>query len=75
MKYVVETKKCFLYYKVDTDKNEEKWEIKGFSDSNYAGDKESRISVTGYCIYVNGCHVSWESKGQRSMTLSSTEAE
>ena len=63
LKYVVKTNNRFLCYKVDIDNNEEKWEIKSFSDSNYAGYKDSTISVTGCCIYVNGCLVSRKSKG------------
>ena len=45
------------------------------SDSNYAGDKDTRRSVTGYAIYLNGCLIAWKSKSQRSLTLSSLEAE
>ena len=45
------------------------------SDSDYAGDKDNCLSVTGYCIYVNGCLVSWKSRAQSIHTLSSTEAE
>ena len=44
-------------------------------DCNNAGDKDNRLNVTGYCIYVNGCLVSWKSRAQRSQTLSSAEAE
>ena len=44
-------------------------------DSYYAGDKDNRFSVTGYCIYLNGCLVSFKSRAQRSQRLSSTEAE
>ena len=45
------------------------------SDSDWAGDKDTRISVTGYCIRVQGCLVSYKSKGQKSVSLSSSEAE
>ena len=57
------------------ENNGEKWEFKCMCDSDYAGDKDNRLSVTGYCIYVNGCLISWKSRAQRSHTLSSTEAE
>ena len=75
MKYVTSTENRSLRYKVDLHDNDQKWEIKGFSDSDYAGDKDTRISVTGYCVYVSNCLVSWKSRGQKSVTLSSTEAE
>ena len=46
-----------------------------FSDSDYATDPETRISVSGFVLYVCGVPVSWASRGQKSVTLSSTEAE
>ena len=36
---------------------------------------ETRRSVTGFVIYLRGVPVSWKSRGQKSVTLSSTEAE
>ena len=51
------------------------WQIVAFCDSDFAGDKDTRISVTGFCIYIGKCLVSWRSRGQKSVTLSSTEAE
>jgi len=50
-------------------------DLKAFSDSDWAGSKDDRRSITGYCIYLNGCLVSWKSRGQKHVTLSSTEAE
>jgi hypothetical protein len=49
--------------------------LKAFSDSDYAVDKETRRSVTGYAICFDGSPVSWRSKGQKTVTLSTTEAE
>ena len=51
------------------------WDIMVYTDSDYAGDRDTRVSVTGYIMYVRGVPVCWKSKGQRSVTLSSTEAE
>jgi hypothetical protein len=73
-KYVVDTKNRALYMKPDKY-NCEKVIIKGVSDSDYAGDKDMRRSVSGYLVYVNGVLISWKSRGQKSVTLSSTEAE
>ena len=50
-------------------------EVVLFSDSDWAGDKETRMSVTGYCVFLQGCPITWKSKGQTSVTLSSSEAE
>ena len=47
----------------------------GFSDSDYATDPETRISISGFILYFMGVPISWRSKGQKSVTLSSTEAE
>jgi hypothetical protein len=49
--------------------------IVGRVDSDFATNKETRKSTTGYLVTVGGCLVSWSSKAQPSVTLSSTEAE
>jgi hypothetical protein len=46
-----------------------------YVDSNFATNKDNRKSVTGFIVTVGGCIVSWSSKTQPSVTLSSTEAE
>ena len=56
-------------------KKQVKWEIKAYSDSDFAGDADTRRSVSGYVVYLMGCPIAWRSKGQKSVTLSSTEAE
>jgi len=54
---------------------DEEWELTVYSDSDWAGDKDTRLSVTGYCILLQGVVISWKSKGQKSVALSSSEAE
>jgi len=49
--------------------------IVAYSDSDHAGDLDTRRSTTGFIIYVNGNPVSWTSKRQTSVALSSAEAE
>ena len=46
-----------------------------YTDSDYAGDKSTRISVTGYILFFMGVPIIWKSKSQKSITLSSSEAE
>jgi hypothetical protein len=47
-----------------------------YSDSNWAGDADTRVSVTRYIIYVMECAVScWKSKAQKSVSLSSSEVD
>ena len=44
-------------------------------DSDFASDKEVRISIFGYIIYFCGIPIAWRSKGMKSVVLSTTEAE
>lgn len=55
--------------------NGENLSIEGYSDSDWAGDKESRRSTSGFIFMLNGGPVSWCSKRQATVALSSTEAE
>jgi hypothetical protein len=47
----------------------------GFSDADWAGDPNTRRSVSGYCYIFCGATISWASKKQPTIALSSTEAE
>jgi hypothetical protein len=38
------------------------WDLVCFSDSDYAGDPDSRQRVSGFILYVKGVPVSWRSK-------------
>ena len=74
IKYVLDTKHYGLRFcPIETEDDE--WRIIAFSDSDYAGDKETRISVSGFVIFVCGVPICWRSKAQRGVTLSSSEAE
>ena len=41
------------------------WNIVGFSDSDFGGDKETRISVAGFIIYLMGSRLAGEAKVRR----------
>lgn len=50
-------------------------EIVAFSDADYAGDLATRRSTSGYIMMSCGGPVSWQSKRQPTVALSTTEAE
>ena len=49
--------------------------LQGYVDADMSGDKDSRRSTTGYVFIVGGTAVSWISKLQRVVALSTTKAE
>ena len=51
------------------------FDLVGFSDSDYAGCKVDRKSTSGGCQFLGRSLVSWSSKKQNSVALSTTEAE
>ena len=50
-------------------------EILGYSDSDWAGDIDTRRSTTGYVFVLGGAAISWKSRRQATVARSSTEAE
>jgi hypothetical protein len=76
IKYVFDTKKFALrIHPVVDHSSKQMFYLEGISDSEFAGDKDTRASVYGYIMYFCGAPVSWKSKSGKSVTLSSTEAE
>jgi hypothetical protein len=53
----------------------EDWTIAGYSDADWAGDLATRKSRTGYIFLFGGGSVSWQSRLQDIVTLSTAEAE
>jgi hypothetical protein len=49
--------------------------LQGYVDSDMAGDKYSRRSTTGYVFTIGGTIISWISKLQKVVALSTTEVE
>nr|GEU78655.1 ribonuclease H-like domain-containing protein [Tanacetum cinerariifolium] len=56
-------------------KRQSGFDIKAFLDSDWAKCPVTRRSVSGYCVFVNGCLISWKSKKQVTLSKSSAEAE
>ena len=49
--------------------------LMGYTDADMAGDVDSRKSTSGYLITFAGGAVSWQSRLQKCVALSTTEAE
>ena len=49
--------------------------LHGYADADWAGDATTRKSTSGYMFSLAGATVSWKSKRQTVVALSSTEAE
>ena len=49
--------------------------LSAYADADYAADREKRRSRTGFVIYLNGAPISWRSKLQSVVALSTAESE
>ncbi|KAL6490090.1 hypothetical protein MHYP_G00004350 [Metynnis hypsauchen] len=58
-------------------KCEKSLQLEGYSDADWAADKNNRRSTTGYCFSLTetGAVISWKSRKQPTVALSSCEAE
>lgn len=68
IRYLIRTKDMSIVYDNNT-------ELVGYSDSDFAGDLDSRKSTTGYLFLMNGGPVTWTSRKQSTVALSTTESE
>ena len=50
-------------------------ELHGYVDANWGDNKDTRRSTSGYVFFLNGGPVSWCSKMQKTIALSTVEAE
>ncbi|XP_020410453.1 uncharacterized protein LOC109946580 [Prunus persica] len=50
-------------------------DLAGYSDADWAGNIDDRKSTTGNCFYIGNNLVSWFSKKQNCVSLSTAEAE
>ena len=70
LRYVKSTLGYGLLYKKGGD-----CKLAGFCDADYAGDYDTRHSTTGYVFILGSGAISWCSKRQPIVSLSTTEAE
>ena len=69
LRYLVLTPTLGLWYPKGST-----FELIGYSDSDWAGDKVDRKSTSGACQFIGRSLVSWSSKKQNSTALSTAEA-
>ena len=50
-------------------------EVHGYTDSDFSGDQDEKKSTAGYIFMIEGAPISWSSKKQSIVALSSCEAE
>lgn len=74
MRYLSGTPMLGLHYG-NNSSNERDVVITAYCDADWGGDKADRKSTTGYCVYVNNNLISWNTKKQPTVALSSAEAE
>ena len=70
LRYLNHTQNVGLWYSKGA-----KFELVGYSDSDYAGCKVERKNTSGTCQLLGRSLVSWSSKMQNSVALSTVEAE
>jgi len=70
LRYLNGTRDLGLLYNKDSSK-----ECIGYSDADWAGDLDDRKSTSGYIFQMGGAAISWRSKKQTCVALSTAEAE
>ena len=69
-RYQKRTTNLGLLYKKSSD-----YKLVGFCDADYVGDRIERKSTSGNCQFLDNNLISWASKRQATIALSTTEAE
>ena len=74
LRYLKSSPELGILYAADEDPTSP-LSLFGWTDSDWAGDVDTRRSTTGYCFTLGSGAISWSSKKQPTVALSSTEAE
>jgi hypothetical protein len=69
-RYLVHTPNYGLWYPKGSS-----FSLSGYTDSDWAGDKDDRKSTSGACQFLGRSLVCWSSKKQNCISLSTAEAE
>ncbi|XP_075499100.1 uncharacterized protein LOC142537473 [Primulina tabacum] len=70
LRYIAGTIELGLWYTHETNSN-----LVGFSDADWAGDLDDRKSTSGGCFYLGNNLISWHSRKQNCVSLSTAELE
>ncbi|KAI0998485.1 hypothetical protein K3495_g9711 [Podosphaera aphanis] len=70
LRYLAATADWDLSYPSETSKY-----LEVYADASYANDPDTRRSTSGYVLRLGDAAISWSSEQQRSVALSTTEAE
>ncbi|CAM9000245.1 unnamed protein product [Rhodiola kirilowii] len=70
LRYLKGTEKLVLWYP-----RVKSLRLEGYTDADFAGDRTDRKSTSGMAQFLRSCLVSWGSKKQNSVALSTKEAE
>ncbi len=70
LRYIKGTKSHGIMYESEID-----YKLTGYTDSDWAGSIDDRRSTSGYVFQLGSKSISWSSKKQATVALSSSEAE
>jgi len=73
LRYLRENTELGLCY--ENKHNQGQVNLSVYCDADWANDKDERKSTSGYIIFLNNCPIIWNSKKQKTVALSSAEAE
>lgn len=71
LRYLASTSSYSLTFK----KNFQNLKLEAFVEADWAGDRTDRKLTTGFVMKAGDCAIGWESRKQRTVALSSMEAE
>jgi len=80
LRYLQGSKEVGLQFGGRTDANNKLFDasimvIEAYADADYANDTKDRKSITGWIVKLNGDVISWSSKKQSTVSLSTCESE
>jgi hypothetical protein len=70
MRYLKGTTDCGLRYNIDHD-----YTLSGYTDADWAGSVSDRKHTSGCCFSLGSAMISWKTRNQSNIVLSTTEEE